>query len=88
MIWLITIILSLIMMLGFFLMLWSAVGFIQNKKFFSSAPKAIVEAVEPKEEKFKGQHIVGWILMVLSFVLLIGPVVYGIYDGVTREFGY
>ncbi|MCR4911193.1 MAG: hypothetical protein K5925_01545 [Bacilli bacterium] len=86
--WLVTFILSLLMMLGFFLMLWSAVGFIQNKKFFSSAPKSIVEAVQPKPERFKGQHIIGWILMILSFVLLIGPVAYGVYDGVTREFGY
>ncbi len=55
-------------MLGFFLMLYSAVGFIQNKKLFSSAPKAIVEAVRPKEERFKGQHVVGWAMMILSFV--------------------
>ncbi len=37
--WAVTVILSLLMMLVFFLMLWSAVGFIQNKKFFSSAPQ-------------------------------------------------
>lgn len=86
--YLITIILSLIMMLGFFLMLWSAVAFIQNKKFFSSAPKAIVLAVQPKEERFKGQHVLGYFLLVLSFVLLIGPVVYGINDGIKNNFNY
>ena len=86
--WAVTVILSLLMMLGFFLMLYSAVGFIQNKKFFSSAPKAIVEAVRPKEERFKGQHVLGWAMMILSFAFLIGPVIYGVYDGVMRGFLY
>ncbi len=76
------------MMLGFFLLLWSAVGFIQNKRFFSSAPKAIVEAVEEKPERFKGQHALGYALLVLSFLLMLGPVAYGVYDGVQRGFGY
>ena len=43
----------------FFLMLYSAARFIQNKKFFSFIPKAIVETVRPKEERFKGQHVLG-----------------------------
>ncbi|MCR5564183.1 MAG: hypothetical protein K6F59_00105 [Gammaproteobacteria bacterium] len=86
--YLITGILSLIMMLGFFLMLWSAVVFIQNKKFFSSAPKVIVDRVEVKKERFKGQHALGYILLVLSFILLVAPIVYGMYDGVKRGFNY
>ena len=36
---LVTVILSLVLMAGLFLMLWSAVAFIQDKRFFSSAPK-------------------------------------------------
>ncbi len=86
--WLITIILSLIMMLGYFILLWGAVGFVQNKKFFGSAPKEIQEAVTDKEERFKGQHILGYIMLIFSFVLLIGPVIYGVYDGVINKFNY
>ncbi|MCR4660904.1 MAG: hypothetical protein K5765_02750 [Clostridia bacterium] len=86
--WLVTIALSIMMMVGFFLMLWGAVGFIQNKKFFSSAPKEVQAAVKPKEERFKGQHVVGYCMLIFSFVLMIGAVVLGFYDGIVRGFGY
>ena len=56
--WFITIFLTLIMCLGYFILLWGAVGFVQNKKFFSSAPKEIKDAVTKKKERFKGQHII------------------------------
>ena len=52
---LLTIILAVVMMAGLFLMLWGAVGFVQNKKFFSSAPKEALKVIQPKEERFKGQ---------------------------------
>ena len=52
-----TILLSLITMAGLFLMLWSGVGFIQDKRFFTSAHKEILAVVEPKKERFKGQHV-------------------------------
>ena len=41
----ITLFLSFVMMAGLFLMLWGAVGFVQNKRFFTSAPKAVQDAV-------------------------------------------
>ena len=51
---LITILLSLMMMAGLFLMLWSGVGFIQDKKFFSSAPKEAIEVTpDYVPERFK-----------------------------------
>ena len=53
---LLTIILAVVMMAGLFLMLWGAVGFVQNKKFFSSAPKEALKVIQPKEERFKGHH--------------------------------
>ncbi|MBR1746868.1 MAG: hypothetical protein IJ735_01495 [Clostridia bacterium] len=86
--WLVTIGLSLLMMVGLFLILWGAVGFVQNKKFFTSAPKDVQAAIEPKEERFKGQRVVGWVIMILGLLLLIGPIVFGVYDGVIRGFGY
>ncbi|MBQ7433294.1 MAG: hypothetical protein IJV50_07555 [Lachnospiraceae bacterium] len=83
-----TIILSIVMMVGLFLMLWSAVGFIQNKKFFTSAPKAGQEVIQPKEERFRGQHVVGWLLMILALALLVAPVIFGAYDGIQKEFEF
>ena len=38
-----TIGLSIMMMAGLFLMLWGGVGFLQDKRFFSSAPKEELE---------------------------------------------
>ena len=85
---LLTIILAVVMMAGLFLMLWVAVGFVQNKKFFSSAPKEALQVIQPKEERFKGQRIVGWILLILSLLLMGGALVYGAYDGIRNEFGF
>lgn len=82
-----TIILSLAMMAGLFLMLWSAVGFIQDKRFFTSAPKAAQEVIQPKEARFKGQHAVGWLMMILALVLLAGAVILGAYNGIQKDFG-
>ena len=46
--------LSLVMMAGLFLMLWGAVGFVQDKRLFSSAPKEALDVIQPKEERFEG----------------------------------
>ncbi len=86
--WLVTIALSIMMMAGFFLMLWGAVGFVQNEKFFSSAPKEVRDAVKPKEERFRGQHVVGYFMLAFSFILMLGAVILGFYDGILRDFGY
>ena len=82
-----TIILSITMMAGLFLMLWSAVGFIQNKRFFGSAPKVALDIIQPKGERFKGQHAVGWLMMLLSLVLMAGAIILGAYDGILKVFG-
>ena len=86
--WIVTIILALAMMLGFFLMLWSAVGFIQNRKFFSSAPKDIQRAIVDKKERFRGQHVFGYIMLIVSLLLLIGSPIIGFIDGVNNHFTY
>lgn len=51
---LITVLCGLLMMAGLFLMLLSGVGFIQDKRFFGSAPKEVRDAVpESKPERFR-----------------------------------
>lgn len=69
---LLTIILSVIVMAGLFLMLIAGVAFIQDKKYFTSAPKDVQDAILPREERFKGAHILGWILIVISLVMMLG----------------
>ncbi len=85
---LITILLSLVMMAGLFLMLWGAVGFVQNSRFFASAPKEVQRAVRPKEERFRGQHLLGWTMLILSLVLMGGALIFGAYDGIRNHFGF
>ncbi|MCR5128942.1 MAG: hypothetical protein K6B69_12675 [Lachnospiraceae bacterium] len=84
-----TILFSMMMMLGLFLMLWGGVGFIQDKKFFSSAPVEVQNAVpDSKPERFKGQHTIGWVMIVLSFVFMIGALVLGAWDGIRNGFDF
>lgn len=83
-----TILLSIALMAGLFLMLWSAVGFIQDKRFFTSAPKEAQEVIRPQNARFKGQHAVGWLLMILSLVLMGGAVIAGAHDGMQKDFGF
>lgn len=83
-----TIILSIAMMAELFLMLWSAVGFIQDKRFFTSAPKAAQDVIQPKAERFRGQHAVGWLLMIFALGLLIGAIILGASDGLQKGFGF
>jgi hypothetical protein len=86
---LITVLLSLIMMAGLFLMLLAGVGFIQDKKFFSSAPKEVRDVVpETKNERFRGQHIIGWIMIVISFALMGGALVLGAWNGIAEGFTF
>ena len=86
---LITILLSIMMMAGLFLMLWSGVGFIQDKRFMSSAPKEAL-AVTPDHlpERFKGQHALGYVMAALSMVLMGGAVVLGAWDGIRNDFSF
>ena len=80
---LISVLLGVMMMAGLFLLLLGGVGFVQNKSFFSSAPKEVRDAVpDTKPERFKGQHIIGWILIVLAFAMMIGAVVIGAVMGI------
>ena len=77
------------MMAGLFLMLWGGVGFIQDKKFFSSAPRETREVVpDSKPERFPGQHAVGWGMIILSFALMGGAAVIGAWDGLQNGFSF
>ena len=86
---LITLGLSVMMMVGLFLLLWGGVGFVQNYSFFSSAPKEVREAVQKtKPERFKGQHVVGWIILIFAFAFMGGAMVIGAWDGIRNDFSF
>ena len=75
----ITLLASLLVMAAYFLLLYAGVGLIQEKKFFSSAPREVFAAVpERKAERFRGAHILGWYLG----ILFLGAAVLAAWDGV------
>ena len=86
---LVTVILSLVLMAGLFLMLWSAVAFIQDKRFFTSAPKDVQAAVRPRTgERFPGARRLGWRLMILAVALMLFALLYAGLDGAEKGFGF
>ncbi len=84
----VTFLLSLLAIGGISLMLYSAVALVQDKRLFGSAPKDARELLQPKPERFKGQHLLGWILLILSMLMLIAAAVLSVWDGVRNEFGF
>ena len=75
----ITIIATLMIMAGYFLLLYGVVGFIQDKKFFSSAPKENLAVIPKKKERFRGAHIIGgFIKFFVRFLIML--YVMEIYD--------
>ena len=86
---LLTIFLAIVFSAAITLMLISAVAFIQDKKFFTSAPKEAQEAlVERNEELFYGAKIMGWGLMIFSMLLILGVGVIAIWDGFRSGFTF
>ena len=83
-----TILLSLMMMAGLFLLLLSGIGFIQDRRFFTSAPREVQDAVQPREERFCGAHAIGWIMAASSFLIMGGAVVIGAADGIAAGYNF
>ncbi|WP_294483753.1 hypothetical protein [uncultured Ruminococcus sp.] len=86
---LITIFLAIVFCAAISLMLLSAVAFIQNKKFFSSAPKEAQNILKPRNtELFYGARVIGWVLMGFSIAMIIGVGVISIWDGFRCSFTF
>lgn len=78
----ITIAATIMIMVAYFLILYGGVGFIQDKRFFSSAPKENLDAIPDKKERFRGAHIIGWIIEIIAILIFIGAVILGAWDGI------
>ncbi len=86
---LLKIFLTIVFCVAITLMMFSAVAFIQDKKFFSSAPKEAQETIIPREkELFYGARIIGWTLMISSILMVLGVGVISIWDGFRSEFTF
>ena len=71
----ITLLSALIIMAAYFLILYASVAFIQDKCFFSSAPKENLDAIPDKKERFRGAHVIGWIIGILAILMFAGAFV-------------
>ena len=71
------------------LLLISAVAFVQDNRFFSSAPKEAREVLKPKkEELFHGARAMGWVMMILSVLMILGVGVISIWDGFRNGYSF
>lgn len=84
----VTIISMIMIMVGYFLLLYGAVGFIQDKRFFSSAPKENLAVIPERKERFRGAHIIGWFIIVIALLIFTGAIVLGVWDGVRNNFSF
>jgi len=85
---LITLLLSLCLMISLFVLLYAAVALIQDRRFFTTAPKAIQEVIEDKKERFKGAHFLGYFLAIVSILSMIIALIYAGIDGKNNNFGF
>lgn len=71
------------------LLLISAVAFVQDTRFFSSAPKEAREVLKPRtEELFYGARTMGWVLMIISVLMILGVGIVSIWDGFRSGFSF
>lgn len=83
----VTFLLSLLAIAGICLMLFSAVALVQGDMVASVAPPEAKPLIQPKAERFKGQHALGWALLILSLLMLIAVFAIAVWDGVSNGFG-
>lgn len=86
---LLTIFLSIIFCAAMALMLISAVAFIQDNRFFSSAPKEAREVlIQREKEPFYGAKKIGWTLFIMSILMILGVGVVAVWDGFRSGFTF
>lgn len=84
----ITIVATMMIFVAYFLILYAGVAWIQDKRFFSSAPKENFEAILDKKERFRGAHIIGWIIGIFAMLLFAAAIVLAAWDGIRNEFSF
>ncbi len=86
---LITVFLAVVFCAAMALMLLSAVAFIQDNRFFSSAPEEVREVIIQKDkELFLGARKIGWTLMIIGILMVLGVGAVAIWDGIRSGFTF
>ena len=84
----VTMLAALTIMAAYFLILYAGVAFIQDKRFFSSAPKENLDAIPDTKERFRGAHLIGWVLAVAALCMFAGAFLFAAWDGVQNGFRF
>lgn len=63
-------------------------GFHSGQAFFSSAPKENLAAIPDRKERFRGAHVVGWMIEGIAIRLFPAAVALSVWDGVRNDFGF
>ena len=86
---LLTVFLSIVVCGAVSLMLISCIAFIQDTRMFSSAPKEARDVLIPREkELFCGAKAIGWVLMVISILMILGAFATAFWDGFRSGFTF
>ena len=86
---LLTVFLTIVFCEAMAMMLVSAVAFIQDNKFFASAPKEARDVIVQREkELFYGARAIGWTLFILSVLMILGVCVIAVWDGIRSGFTF
>ena len=76
------------LMVFYFLLLYGGVAFVQDKKFFSSAPKEVYDAVPDRKERFRGAHIIGRIIITCVLLIFLSAFILGAWNGIHNDFNF
>lgn len=86
---LLTFFLSVVVCGAVSLMMISGIAFIQDIKMFSSAPKEARDVLIPRDrELFYGARTIGWVLMIFSFLMIVGSLAIALWDGLRSGFTF
>ena len=81
-----TLMLSLVLIIALCLLVYAATVLIQNRKLFTTAPKDIQAAALDHPERFPGAHALGWLLAIISVLMMLGAFICAGYDGIRQGF--
>ena len=84
----ITILAEALLMLGYFLILYAGVAWIQDKRFFSSAPQENLAAIPDRKERFRGAHAIGGCIAAVAVALFAGAFVLAAWDGIQNGYPF
>ena len=86
---LLTLFLALVFCGAITLLLVSAVAFVQDTRLFSSAPREARALLKPrKEELFHGARTMGWVMMIISVLMILGVGVISICAGLRSDYTF